>query len=118
MKPDLPPGERVVRCFLDQPVDRIPYGVGLGWSPWGDALERWRRESGLPALDLAQHFGFDPSFVIPALYPGIWPPFELAVLEQDERFVVHRDERGIVMRNRRDGGSMPEWLSHPVASAD
>lgn len=29
----LPPGERIIRCLTGEPVDRIPFGVGLGWYP-------------------------------------------------------------------------------------
>ena len=28
-------GERAVRCLLGEPTDRVPYGVGIGWGPWG-----------------------------------------------------------------------------------
>jgi hypothetical protein len=27
----LPSRERLVRAFTGQPLDRLPYGVGLGW---------------------------------------------------------------------------------------
>lgn len=110
-------GERVVRCLGGQPVDRVPFGVGLGWHPWGQALERWRAESGIADLDAARHFGFDDSFATPTLHPGIYPPFAPELISEDEAFVVHRDERGITMRNRRDGGSMPEFLDYPVKTA-
>jgi len=65
-------------------------------------------------LDPPRELGFDPSFATPAFHAGIYPPFTPEVLDQDDRFIVHRDERGIVMRNRRDGHSMPEFLRHPV----
>lgn len=110
------PGERVVRCLLGQPTDRTPYGVGLGWAPWAETLERWRAELARPDLDPARELGFDPSFAIPAMYPGIFPPFTPEILDEDEHFVVHRDERGIVRRDRKDGHSMPEFLRHPVGS--
>ena len=41
MKSDLTAGERVMRCLLGQPVDRVPYGVGLGWQPWDVTIMRW-----------------------------------------------------------------------------
>ena len=47
----LTPGERVIRCLTGEPVDRVPYGVGLGWIPWGETLERWKRESGIADLN-------------------------------------------------------------------
>jgi hypothetical protein len=47
-------GERIVRCLTGGDVDRIPFGVGLGWHPWGGAIECWRQESGNPSLDPAK----------------------------------------------------------------
>lgn len=107
-------GERVIRCLLGQPVDHVPFGVGIGWWPWGDAMERWRADSGNPELDLTREFGFDGSFTSPAIRPGIFPEFEPAVLEENDDFIISRDGRGITMRNRRDGASMPEFLDYPV----
>ncbi len=111
-------GERVIRCFIGEEIDRVPYGVGLGWDPWGETLDRFRAQSGIPALDLREHFGFDKSFALPEVHYGIYPPFEPLILEETPEFVVHRDGRGITMRDRRDGGSMPEWLDYPVKTED
>lgn len=107
-------GERVVRCSLGEPVDRLPFGFGLGWYPWGETLERWKSESGNKHLDIFQEFGFDCSFALPAIQPGVFPLFEHKVIEENEQFVTARDEHGITKRNRRDGGSMPEFLDYPV----
>jgi len=107
-------GERVVRCLTGQDIDRVPYGVGLGWQPWEATLDRWRSESGDPCLDPAAVLGFDQGFVVPDVHPGIYPPFSFQVLEESADFVVYRDERGITRRDRRDRGSIPEWLGFPV----
>ena len=40
------------------------------------------------------------------------------MISEDAEFVVIRDDRGIVSRNRRDGLSMPEWLDYPVKTPD
>jgi uroporphyrinogen decarboxylase len=112
-------GERVVRCLLGEPIDRVPYGVGIGWGPWLETLQRWRRESGDPELAPQKTFGFDASFVGPAIHSGLWPPFEHKVIEETQEFIVFRDGRGITLRGRRDGHSMPEWIDYPVkAEAD
>lgn len=112
------PGERLVRCLLGQPVDRVPFGVSLGWYPWGETLERWRKETGRPDLDPARELQYDLSFALPAIEHGPWPHFASEILEEDERFVISRDFRGIVMRNRRDGHSMPEFIRHPVQTRE
>jgi len=112
------PGERFVRCLAGQSVDRIPYGVGIGWIPWGGGLARWRAESGRSDLDPAQEFGFDLSCAAPALNAGIFPPFERREIADEGDLVVFRDERGITARGRKDGCSMPEFLEYPVRTRE
>lgn len=114
----LTPGERAVRCLLGEPVDRIPFGVGLGWAPWGETLERWRKESGIPDLNPAQYLGFDPDFSAPSLISGIHPAFEHEVICEDENYITWRDGRGVTQRGRKDGGSIPEFLDYPVKTPD
>jgi uroporphyrinogen decarboxylase len=111
---DLPCGERVVRCLRGEPVDRVPFGVGLGWTPWEQTLQRWRAESGQPHLDVARALSYDASFALPELECGVLPHFAETVLEESGDYIVTRDWRGITMRNRRDRGSMPEFLDYPV----
>ncbi len=111
-------GERVVRCFIGKSIDRVPFGVGLGWDPWGETLDNFRRQSGIQTLDLREHFQLDKSFALPDVRYGIYPEFEPVILEETPEFYIHRDGRGITMRDRRDGGSMPEWLDYPVKTDD
>jgi uroporphyrinogen-III decarboxylase len=115
---ELPCGERVVRCLVGEPVDHVPYGVGLGWSPWGDTLDRWRREAQRPSLDLVRALGFEDSFLNPEIYSGIYPPYEYRVIEENVDFVIYREERGITKRDRRDKLSMPEFLDYPVKTEE
>lgn len=106
--------ERLLNTLRGVSTDRVPFPMWLGFAPWGDALPRWRRESGQPELDLQREFGFDAFFqTVPVEY-GPWPAFSEAVLSQDAEFVVSTTSRGITVRNRRDGASMPEFLAHPV----
>jgi len=108
----------MVRCLAGQPTDRVPFGVGLGWAPWGETYERWCRESGQDKLDVGKELGFDLSFTCPALQLGIFPAFERQVLDETDEFLVVREERGIVMRHWRDRSGMPEWIDYPVKTRD
>ncbi|MBI2843828.1 MAG: hypothetical protein HYX78_10550 [Armatimonadetes bacterium] len=116
-------GDRVIRCLLGEPIDRIPFGVGIGWKTWDMTLERWREETGNAELRVENALGYDGAsemyrgFDIPNIHCGIYPPFEQEVIAEDARFITYRDARGITMRSRRDGGSMPEFLDYPVKSA-
>lgn len=110
--------ERILNALGVKPADRAPFAWWLGFMPWGETLARWRRESGLADLNLRKYFGFEPFFrVVPAEY-GPYPHFEKKIISEDAEFVVSVDFRGIVRRDRRDGGSMPEWLEHPIKTHD
>jgi hypothetical protein len=110
--------ERLVRTILGTGADRPSMPYWLGFVPWEDTLARWRRESGIADLEVQRWFELDPWFEVVPVEWGPCPGFESTTLSEDADFIVTRDYRGIVMRNRRDGGSMPEWVSHPVTSRD
>lgn len=109
--------ERLVRTLCGRPTDRAPFPYWLGFVPWGQTIERWRVESGIVDLSepvLRDYFGFEPFFQNVPMELGPFPPFASRVLEETEDFIVSVDGRGIRVRNRRDYGSMPEFLAHPV----
>ena len=81
-------------------------------------MARWREESGISDLNLYDYFGFEPFFQLAWAECGPFPHFEHKVIEENEKFVISIDSRGITTRNRRDGESMPEWLAHPVRGPD
>jgi len=114
MAAPLAPGERLIRCLTGDDIDRVPFGVNLGWWPWGGALDSWKRASGRTDLDVGKEFGYDAGFVNPALECGVFPHFDPITIEETDEHVVTRDWRGITLRNRRDGESMPEFLDYPV----
>jgi uroporphyrinogen decarboxylase len=80
--------------------------------PWGQTAEHWRQE-GAPA-DVERHFGFEPLFALAWMEYGAFPHFPARELSRDKEFVVSTDYRGLTMRNRLDGMSMPEFVGHPV----
>jgi len=110
--------DRIIKTLCCEETDRAPFGIGLGFWPWGDTMERWKKESGIEDLNIYNYFGYEPSFISPPADMGPLPHFENKVIEENDEFVVSIDSRGITMRNRRDGGSMPEWISHPIKTED
>jgi uroporphyrinogen decarboxylase len=115
---ELTDGERFIRCVIGEKIDRIPYGVGIGWRPWPATLERWKAEAGDGDLNPAAALGYDARDAHPEIAMGIFPPFEPVVIREDNEFVVTRNERGITLRNRRDLASMPEFLDYPVKTRE
>jgi uroporphyrinogen decarboxylase len=107
-------GERFIRCMTGEPIDRVPFGIGLGWYPWGQTLDRWRKETGDAMLDVWQILGYEGDNAAPIMHAGIWPAFDKKILEETQDFITWRDERGITKRDRRDGLSMPDFLDYPV----
>lgn len=111
-------GERLVRCLIGEPVDRVPFGVGIGWAPWGSAWTRWLDESGLSAEEAGRCLGYDEGFhCVPAEY-GIFPHFPETVLEENAESITCRTKYGVVKRDIKTGASMAEWLDYPVHTPD
>jgi uroporphyrinogen decarboxylase len=69
-------------------------------------------------LDVQRYFGFEPFFQTVPANMGACPGFEPKVIEETKEFVTKLDWRGITMRNRRDGGSMPEFVAYPVKTPE
>ncbi len=110
--------QRITQNLQGRKTDRPVFGVGLGFYPWGETLQRWRTESGIPDLDVAKYFNYDHDFLELSVEYGPFPHFESKVLSEDSEYVLGVDFRGITTRNRKDGGSMPEFIRHPVNSPE
>lgn len=110
--------ERIVKTLLCEKTDRAPFGVGIGFNPWGETLKRWKKESNIGDLSLREYFGYDMGFFLAPAECGPCPHFEKSIISEDDEHIVSRDFRGLTMRNRKDGGSMPDFLDHPVKSVE
>jgi len=103
--------ERFHAVMSYQPVDRVPF---YSWGGWPETLERWRGEGYDPAVhDL--NLGADHRNVF-----GHWffphPPFERAVVEEDDDHILYVNHEGILMREmkRNPYSSMPQFVKSPV----
>lgn len=112
------PKERIMGTLLGEPVDRPPFGCGIGYWPWGQTVDRWKKESGIEDLDVAKYFGYEPDFQSIPINLGAWPPFQREVLAEDDECITVRDPRGIIVKNLRDGSSMPDFVDYPVHNWD
>ncbi|MCE5324848.1 MAG: hypothetical protein LLG01_00380 [Planctomycetaceae bacterium] len=110
--------ERIIKTLLCEKTDRPPFPCWLGFWPWGQTNDRWKKESGIADLDIFKYFGFEPFFHgVPVEY-GPFPHFEYKVISETDEFITAIDWRGVTTRNRRDGMSMPDWVAHPVRNWD
>jgi uroporphyrinogen decarboxylase len=105
-------GERLVRWLTFQDVDRPPFYQHF--HGWDMTHERWWRESGVRRLDLRAYFNEDFGFETVPVPFGVFPPFEREIVEDHGDVYIERDERGILLRQRRDKGSIPGFIEHPV----
>jgi len=110
--------ERIIKTLLCEPTDKPPFVWWLGWAPWGDTTRRWKEESGIQDFDMARYFGISDGWQEAPMDMGAWPHFGYEEISRDEEHVVSIDWRGIKMRNRIDGHSMPEFLDYPIKSKE
>ncbi len=110
--------ERYVRLMRGEPVDRAPFFSIFG--PWPAAIDRWKSE-GL-AQDatwetVARIVGFEGhrGYQLP-VNGFLCPGFDARVLEETEDRRVIIDHFGVKQEERKDRGSMPTFLSFPVAN--
>ena len=106
--------ERIAATLRCERTDRPPFMEWLGTVGWEKTVERWRRESGISDLDVAAYFDYDQAIMEAPVELGPWPHFEASVLEEDDRFKTYIDWRGITMRDRKDGNTLPDYIATPV----
>ena len=115
---DLTNRERYVRLMRGEPVDRAPFFSIFG--PWGATIDRWKTE-GLSRdatwETIARIVGFEGhrGYQLP-VNGFLWPAFEPRVLSESAEKRVIVDHFGVVQEERKDQGSMPTFLSFPVAN--
>lgn len=109
--------ERYIATVLGEPVDRPPYY--LSWSPWWTTWKRWESEGKPP--EISDHRSFmdpdQPPLALP-MNTGPCPPFDTAVLSEDETSYTHYDTWGIKRRDLKHNESMSEFLEFPIKSRD
>ena len=109
-----------------KPVDAVPnYEAGV----WNQTIDRWRGE-GLDTAKLSWHWfwGEDYFHLTPREYIrvnyGMMPPYEIAVLKEDDEYETVRHANGVVTRALKAGASrgmracMDQYLRFPVTDRE
>lgn len=86
-----------------QPTPKIPYQQFLA----GEALSQYEQ-------DVHNYFGFDEGAGGVPVNTNPYPPFEKIVYEENEEDITYRREDGKVIKTKKDGSSMPNFLRYPV----
>jgi uroporphyrinogen decarboxylase len=116
--------ERWRRTVNFEPVDRPVRFETIGY--WKETFARWHRE-GLPgsiAVEASAVLYFQMDLMAPVGVgdhenPGFWPPMELGVVEETERYRIIRTPAGGTWKEFKDGSSSrPEFLTFAVKNLD
>jgi len=101
--------ERVKLALQHRESDRVPIHEFWIWQP---TLDRWRAE-GLPSgVSPADYFGFD----LAVFTADTSPQFPVAVLYEDEEYIVERNSFGGVRKNHRDYSTTPQIIDYVCKS--
>lgn len=103
--------ERIQCVFNGEKPDRYPAYEHF----WGEALDKWQKEEGLPEharQDIDEFFDFDigncGGFDLSAQLPT-------EVLSEDDTYKIVRDSRGVLAQvHKSESGHTPHWLETPI----
>ncbi|MFH1570903.1 MAG: uroporphyrinogen decarboxylase family protein [Gemmatimonadota bacterium] len=102
--------ERFTRMFQRRASDRIP----IIDSPWGDTVERWRRE-GMPAdVDWVDYFGVDR---VVGIGSDISPRYPASRVEETDEYVIDTTSWGVTLKNLKRT-SVPQYLHFEIDSPE
>ena len=105
--------DRFVKLMRGEPVDRAPF-FPCFWA-WPQTLERWYAEGLSPDADWKALCGFDGDMRQMLPVNGFLnPQFAEEVVSEDAETRTWVDRFGVRKRDRKDGGSMPEFLGYAV----
>ena len=135
--------ERFLAVMNFQPTDRT-----LRWEHgyWAGTVRRWYEEglpsrTGIPETladadnvrggvapwdevgrpkedDVRDFFGLDPGIRRIPLNTYLCPHFENRVLEDHGSWVLRVDENGVILKDRKDRATLPQFVRCPVATRD
>ncbi len=116
--------ERWKATVAFEPFDRPVWFETLGF--WAETLRRWSSE-GLPEgvnLEATAFLYFKMDLLAPVMLggaydPGFYPPVEVQIMEETDRYRLRHTESGNVVKEFKDGSStIPEFLEFPVKTRD
>ena len=104
--------ERFINCATGKPIDRTPFLFYFG--PWGETLERWKKEDGIedPGAWCDARFGFDNAIqtVSGAVQLFFYPGFEFKVIEETDRHIIFQDMHGSILQGMKGKSAIPKIL--------
>jgi uroporphyrinogen decarboxylase len=108
--------ERFINTVLCKEIDRPPFFFYFG--PWVETIKRWRIEGLEPGKKWFDDFGFDAGIVTANVNLGYFPAIEERIIEDKGDTVIKIDSRGILLEDRKDGGSIPRFIDYPVKTPE
>jgi uroporphyrinogen-III decarboxylase len=110
--------ERIIRCALNEPIDRSPFSFYFG--PWPETTARWQRENGKGSNAWIEGFGFDQSAqligcIVNQLH---YPAFEYRELSRNGDVLVCQDTLGQIVERIESRSGIPRIIRSPVENRD
>ncbi|MCL5271537.1 MAG: hypothetical protein M1457_13520 [bacterium] len=103
--------ERFGRIYDHRDADRIP----IIDSPWGTTIERWHREGMPRGVSFVDYFDLDH---VAAIHVDNSPRFEAKVVEDTERYTIHKTPWGATLKNWKYETSTPEFLDFTIVDRE
>ena len=108
--------DRFINTVLCKKVDRLPFFFCFG--PWDETIRRWNTEGLSKGKTWDEEFGFDPGLIVVDVNLGYYPKFEEKIVEDKGNTIIKCDFRGILLEDRKDGGSIPRFIEYPVKNTE
>jgi uroporphyrinogen decarboxylase len=97
----------------------VPDSVGDGKASAGGSIPWDPISDDIPmAYDVNEYFGLDESLQRIPLNNYFYPPYTEEVLEDHGDWILWRDRKGVIKRDRKDRTSLPDYLGWPVGCRD
>ncbi|NJD04172.1 MAG: hypothetical protein FIA99_16615 [Ruminiclostridium sp.] len=107
--------DRIIHTVLGKNIDRLPFFFYFG--PWGETIERWRKEGLSQDKEGFEEFGFDSGIEVVGVHLGYSPDFGYTQIEDKGDTLIVRDQYGILKEIRKNGSSIPRFIEYPVKTA-
>ena len=89
--------------------DRMPV---IHWGGWTETRERWIAE-GMPAdVDEHEYFNAAPLGYWVVNDPGLFPAFEVEILEETDEYKIYRNSDGVVCKEWKHKSSIPQYTDY------
>ena len=108
---------RNIMHYRTDSFDRMPV---IHWMTWDETKERWETEGmpkGLDRLQERKYFNAEVMWDCVLVESSLFPYFEEEVLEETDEYVIKRATDGVIMKDWKHKGCIPQFLDFTLKTA-